>query len=211
MASFNKWLKLKFQILLHGRYSIQVNDYCQKKNLVPPYILCYNEMPLEHMILFIKPESSIKQYSTEQQVNFQEIAFGESLKSFLRKYKSPDCYTIQQFFKYEIRVYGYRRKTYSKKDKNLFYFINGQFAMGEILIPVNPLMEKKTILEALGKKYNLELAGEESNNFIIKDSSGRLLLFEDNGFQYALRYTKNEFYGLKEAWIKYHKSLFEEF
>ena len=117
MTSIQKKSGLYWQILTNGKYSYKTNEYCQKNNIIPPYDLCYNEIPLEHLMLFIEQPTDVPIIQTTEPVIFKNVDFGSQLKPFLKQNPRQDCYTVQYTLDFEIRVYGYRRKMYTKRDK----------------------------------------------------------------------------------------------
>lgn len=186
MKFSSKQIGLIYNQLLFGKFSSQLNEYCQKNNINPPYNLCFAEDPWEHFSIFYETNPAFELIETSVDLDFEDKFFNKLLTKQIGT-KSITCYCVQKIQDELIQVFGNKKNFFQYRARLFFFSVNKEFVMGEYLFKTegNKISPDK-ISKLVFEKYQIE-PKEINNGFYIKDKSGRILVFEDMGFNISIK------------------------
>jgi len=173
--------------MFFGKYSAVYFNTVKKYTGKSPFPYCIKDDFLNHIAGFYKNPKGLQTFSTQTEIIFSSVAFGQAFKKFLSKNPKPFCISSMRFSEFDLKVMGYRDTMFSVEMKKYFFFINGIFAFGQLTFK-NPTLESVSeISRIVGKKY-LQSDALPPANYLISDRNGTKLLCENNGFHLSFGY-----------------------
>ncbi len=183
---------------LSSRYIATYKSYAGQS----PYPYCIKDDFINHIAGFYKETNNRKEFETNKDILFQDIPFGTKTKGILKSNRKPFCINANRLELFDLKVFGYRDQMFTSDLKKYFFFVNGEFALGQLTFK-SPLPENmKEIVGVIGKKY-LNNSKMDSNNFIIRGKNSEVLLCEYNGFHLSISYLSRAFPHINEMLDNY--------
>jgi len=181
------FFQIRYLILVYGRYSFERLEYYKKNNLRSPYNTCIKDEIIIHFMVFFKKIRNATDYQSNTKINFCDIPFMSTWKSFKKLKAAPDCMNIARFTDAKVKVVGYNESWEGIRIKTLYYFLNNNFVLGEYHISESLKVNSVRVLQKISSKY---LQGIELNGDVIyiTDTEKNQLNFENNGFSIGIRY-----------------------
>ena len=196
------WIKM-----VYGKYSYAYANFFRKKNLKSDVIPTLKDHYLTHFYPFYRRIKDSVLMKTQGQIQFGETPFGSSYKASPKSHVEPDSYSVYKIGKNMLEVYGYRGTSFGAKHKEVLFFLDQQFVLGEYSLSKSEKAHQpdhdKLLLE-LVNRYQIPL-GERRGNFYIEDPADSLLYFDDKGFSLELAYFNpsiGNITNLMEKWFE---------
>jgi hypothetical protein len=122
----------------------------------------------------------------------------------------PNCFNIYKLSEKDtVKIMGRRTESLRIETKELYYFMNDIFFMGELSYSDVSKTHTKELVGMLSSKYEMaEMNSFES--FYIQDHNESLISFDNNGFSITIQYINLGKTFINEAWNTYFKSSFSK-
>lgn len=225
-------LIIKFRVLLLGliynktseRYFVKYKKLIQKSFFYEKdynYLLAINmkEKLADVVNNKIKHERSPAHF-TEEIIQFGQVAFGSILKQFKKSHAKPDVVVYERFEDTVFVIFTYREQLLGRKVRRNFVFCNGEFFLGEIIIPQDPANQKHYdkltlsdgqiklgVVSDLFKSFHVDMPPDLVDFFTISDNDSGRIQFLDNGFTYQIKYFSKKNQKLYDLLLRlYHNS-----
>ncbi len=180
-------IKIRYILLVHGRYSFEYLEYFKNNNLRSPHNTCIKDEIILHFMVFFKKIRNATDYQSDTNISFCEIPFMSSWKAFRKLKVAPDCMNIARFTDAKVKVVGYNESWEGIRIKTLYYFLNNNFVLGEYHISESLKVNSVRVLQKISSKY-LQGVELKSDVIYITDREGNQLNFENNGFSIGIKY-----------------------
>jgi len=178
-------LKLWFSRSHYGKYSYKYVSLFKKyfdKNPYP-HAVKYEVIPFLQVLNKTNLEESI----TDKNIVFQDLEPGKPYIDLFKLKGEPDCFTIQEFKKTKIFVWGYDNNMYDYYTTVLYFFIDDIFIMGQYNFSrENQNIVTNDLFNKLKDKYFENGERTDQKEIIIKDSKGTKIQLFDDGFSFRI-------------------------
>lgn len=163
-------------------------------------IHCYN-------FIDIKPESKI--YTTNAEIVFGSYSFYTRF-SGIKKISSLNCYNVYKLSnKYTVKVVGTKSEILGNEIREIYYFINDIFFMGEYSFSDVSDLNTGKIIGMLAEKYGINKT-YAFDSFYIRDNNDSLIHFGNNGFSISVQYINLRKPLINEVWDTYFKNVIKK-
>jgi hypothetical protein len=198
-------LHMLFSKLVFGKYSSRYVATCKGYTGQSPYPYCIKDDFINHIAGFYNQNGKFEKYDSKREILFLDTPFGCTFKKVLKKQHKPFCINAIRYKAIDLKVFGYKDQMLASEMKKYFFFIDGEFALGQMTFK-NPTPENmREIIAVMGKKY-LDNPKLSANNFIINGSNHTQLLCEYNGFHLSVSYISRTHGHINEALDAYWES-----
>lgn len=156
-------------------------------------------------------------FSTHEPIQFGSVSFGYPLEAFKNLYPKPDLVVFEHFEHHLFTICTFRENLLGIRLKRNFLFCDGEFFMGEIVVPKSQSFSNHGDVERLNNKQIVEGIIHDilSMNhipkptkwldfFTIRDEKKGFIRFVDTGFSFKILYFSTQ----SEAILTILKRLF---
>ena len=190
-------MKKLFVKMKHGKYSWDYVQIFKKANHRSPFNPCFKDDLILHYYRLIKRFEGTPVFSTKEQIKYSSIPFFLSFQELVKQKKELDKEGVIDSFSVikeggiEMKVIGYTVELYGLTVKELFYFVDNTFFMGEFIVKEISKNNPHKLLESIRKKY-LNGLKEYPEKFYIDSATGETILIENDGFSLSLKYFSSQ-------------------
>ena len=204
-----KRITLYLTRILFGNYSYQYVTRYKAYVLRSPYPPCISEDLMVRCFHFIDIGPKTKSYATKTPISFGSFSFFEKFATIKNK-TQPDYFNIYKLSDTTtVKIIGYKAEMLGDEIREIYYFMNDIFFMGEYSFSDGSEFTNKKLVEMLTSKYNIN-GVEKDREFYIKDTEESLIYFNNNGFSTSIQYinTKREY--VNEVWDTYFRKVIKK-
>ncbi|MBE0647600.1 MAG: hypothetical protein IH596_07445 [Bacteroidales bacterium] len=148
---------------------------------------CFSSEGILHLDKVIVKDPKFISYPTENEIQFEKLAFSSSKKEIIKSKGRHDCQSFEPIGSYRIEVIGYYEKMMGLPIRVIFFLNNNKFFFGEYCFSAaaNDLIPE--IRQLFCKNY---LAGESATeeSFYIENEDHVRILFHFNGISLSVKY-----------------------
>jgi hypothetical protein len=184
---FRKRIHLILIWLFYGDYSRKYVATYREYFYKNPLPQCIKDDFINHIIAFFKFSNEASKHRTINKIEYLGFRFGSSLKDLLKRGRKPDYLNVIDDFGHEIKIIGFSEDLFESDVRELYYFIDGTFFMGEFYFPEIRKIKPSIICQSLADKYELSDL-KDGNDFFINDDQGTILQYKNTGFSIMIRY-----------------------
>lgn len=195
---------LKFRIwltgLIFGKYSIQYIEFFRKRDLKPDIRPCLKDHYMPHFFPFYKRVREAPLLKTREKIKFLDTEFGCLYQSSPFKRREKENFSAYRIGNNILTVYGFTGNSFGTHHREIAFFLNGKFVMGEITFSLSRYkdLDISKIYSELGKKYGVA-PPDTSKGFYIEDPHDSLIYCYNNGFELVISYFSPKVEGIIEA------------
>lgn len=197
----NYKLKVFFTELIKGKYSLEYYNLFKDNGLKNPFIPCFNDEFIFHIIKYLKQNSEIKIFKTEHKIMYGNVPFSIKINDLLKTKNEPDYFTISNFDKFIVKIFGYNDDILNAKMKSLYFFVDDIFILGENVFLEYSLPDNVNIAKIIFEKYSTKL-WEDIDDFFIEDVNKNVIYYSNNGFEKSIKYFNVEDEKAKNIYSK---------
>jgi hypothetical protein len=170
-----------------------------------PYPPCIKEDLIYHCFNFIDINPKKKKYISKIPITFGSFPYYEKFATVKRN-TVPNTFNVYKLSKScTVKVVGFKKELMGNEIREIYYFINDIFFMGEYAFSDITKIDIEKIFESLATKYFIyETIVNEG--FYIQDKDDSLIYFENNGFSISLQYINLRKPFINEVWDTYFRN-----
>jgi hypothetical protein len=194
---------------LFGNCSFQYVNLYKKYYAKNPFPPCIKEDLKIHCFNFVDKNPGMPLFKTDKTVAFGSFPFYTKFADVKKEFL-PNCFNIYKLSEKDtVKIIGRRTEILGIETKELYYFMNDIFFMGEHSFSDVSKTHTKELVGMLSSKY--EMAETDSfESFYIQDHNESLISFDNNGFSITIQYINLGKTFINEAWNTYFKSSFSK-
>jgi len=180
-------IQMFFTKLIYGEYSFKYVDLFRRKGFRSPFLRCIKDEFFHHILLFLKKDSKIKVFDTQELIQFGNTSFSLTSSELIKTKGLPFCFNALIFDEFDITIIGYHETIQNTKLKSVYVFANEVFILGEYSFTDVNKLDSLNIFKSLIKKY-ISDSTENLDKFFIRDINNNHIYFADNGFEISIKY-----------------------
>jgi len=176
--------------MIYGKYSYAYISFFKRRDLKPDVLPCLKDHYLTHFYPFYRKAKDSVMFKSRQAIQYGEFRFGCSFRESPKGALEPDNFSVYKVDADILSAYGFRGQSFGVKHKEVAFFLNNQFLLGEYsfsLSDKSSMPDTERIVSELARRYQVDLGGLKSN-FYIEDGNDSLIYVLDTGFSFNLSY-----------------------
>lgn len=176
--------------MIYGKYSYAYISFFKKRDLKPDVLPCLKDHYLTHFYPFYRKAKDSVLFKSRQPIQYGEFRFGSSYRESPKGSLDADNFSVYKVDSDILSAYGFRGQSFGAKHKEVAFFLNNQFLLGEYSFSMsdkNSMPDTDRIVSELARRYQVDLGGLKSN-FYIEDGNDSLIYVLDTGFSFNLSY-----------------------
>jgi hypothetical protein len=191
---------------LYGNYSSEYVNLYKKYFVKNPFPPCIKEDIKLHCFNFIDKDPAKIVFNTNNAVVFGQFPFYTKF-STIKENITPNCFNIYKMSKKNIiKIIGRRTEILGIETKELYYFLNDIYFMGEYSFSDVSNENNEQLIGMLASKYEIDnVISNES--FYIQDDRKSLISFDNNGFSITIQYINLGKSFIHETWDRYFRNI----
>lgn len=152
---------------------------------------CFGNDPMQKFHNLIIWNNTFSIYTVTKPIRFEEFSFRCDIREVKNARGEPSCVNYFRVGDKVIHVNGYRKLIQNMPTKQLFFFVDGKFILGEHLYMQKNDLEWNQIARNLFQSYAVK-DSHPPTHFYLVDEAGSMVCFVDDGFSISLKYYNSE-------------------
>jgi hypothetical protein len=151
-----------------------------------PFPVCIDDDLVSHFSNFANIDTK-KTIRTHNSISFAAVPFATKFTGLKGKGK-PERYNIYKFSEeFMVKIMGYPEVMLGNPIRELYFFANDSFVMGEYVFTDVSKANNKKLIEMLVTKYGITEPIKDEM-FFIRDDKGSVICFINSGFTISIQY-----------------------